>query len=178
MRMFSKALAIVGVLVGVAVSGGTSVSAASTCPVGYTGPGSGNVCVSTETYECTVTNNNQVSINGQNAQGAVSGSASGGSGNTGGVQTGTATNSNGATFNFEITNMGICSAVRTAALVETTPTAPTANTPNTQPAVVAVAEVPAQLANTSEGSNVWLPFIAIGLLTVGVLGIRQILINK
>lgn len=184
MRKLRQTLFIAVILVMSAFTGG-GVSAASTCPIGFTGPDSTNTCVSTQTYQCTVTNNNQVDIVGQNAQGSISGNAgSGGNTSGGNVQTGTATNSNGASFNFEVTNGNVCTAVRTVAPTPAAPSAPGApsapaiksqvKTPVAAPTNI----VPTTLANTS-GESAITP-LAVGLLAVGAIAlmVRWLLLYK
>jgi hypothetical protein len=182
MRKISQTLATVGALVAIAVPGGANVSAAGTCPVGYTGPGSTNICTSTETYECTVTNGTQVMIDNQNAQGSISGNAGGvGNGGVGGAQTGTATNSNGATFNFEVTNGSVCTAVRTVPATPAQPQ-PQTSSPSSAPApqeatgsgsvAAPVQAKPTVLANTSSGTQSALPFIALGSIGAAAVGVR------
>lgn len=168
MRIYSKTLAIGGVLTLLLLGGSSSVSAVSTCPAGFTGPGSTNICTSVETFACTVSNTNQVTVTNQNAQGSVSGNASGN-----GAQSGTATNSNGTVFNVSVTNEGVCTAVRA---VPATPVAesPTPSTPQAQ--VVATAEAPTVLANTGNETATWLPFIALGIVAVGAAAIRYAVI--
>lgn len=172
MRKISQTLTVVGVMLASTLAGSTGVSAQSTCPVGYTGPGSTNICTSIETYTCTVTNNNQVTIDNQNAQGSVSGDASG----EDGAQTGTATNSNGAVFNFEITNEGVCTAVRTVAPTTSTPVQPRSSG---KPVAVAppVTTTPTVLAETSNGTT-GVPFVVIAILGLAALGVRAVLLAR
>ena len=144
---------VVGVLflLGVSVMvSGPGASAASTCPNGYTGPNSENICTSVTTYQCEQINDNTVTINQDNTQVAVSGdTASEGNGGAGGAQTGSATNSNGVTYNVSVTNQGVCTAIATT---KATPT-PEVKTPATpgKGAVAAPKNVtkPAALATTS-----------------------------
>ncbi len=133
------------------------VSAVGTCANGYTGPDSNNLCKSTTTYECTVNNNNTVTIVNDNTQVAVSGGATSGENTSGGnTQTGTATNNNGVTFNVTVTNgggggeTGICTATAT---VPATPTPEVPVTPTPGKGAVAVVApsttAPKALAKTS-----------------------------
>lgn len=97
------AAAIVAILVPLAAS--VPASAASTCDVGFTGPDSQNLCTSVETFECTVRNENIITINNTNTQTGVSGQAlSNGNTTSGGATSGTVTNTNGTTFAVTIVN--------------------------------------------------------------------------
>jgi hypothetical protein len=101
-----------------------SASAASTCQNGYTGPNSDNLCTSTTTYTCTQKDDNHVTINNDGTQVAVSGDGTS-SGNTSGgdVQSGTASNNNGVTFNVTLTNDKICTVTATVPATPETPPA-------------------------------------------------------
>lgn len=82
-------------------------AAAADCTISNTGPGSNNTCQSTTDYSCKVDNNNNVTVTNQNGQTVGTGTANT-SGNTtgGGSTSGTAANSNGTTFSFQVTNEG------------------------------------------------------------------------
>lgn len=81
------------------------IASAATCENGYTGPDSNNICTTTVVYKCTVINETTASIVNDNTQVALSGNASSGDNTSGGgAQTGTATNTNGVTFNVTVTN--------------------------------------------------------------------------
>lgn len=104
----------------------------ATCEVGYTGPNSENMCVSTTSYSCSVTNTNEVTIVNQTTQEATSGTVSVSGNTTGGAaSSGTVTNSSGTTFTVSITNAnpeteteGVCTA--TVIVPATTTPQPTA----------------------------------------------------
>ena len=106
----------------------TPVALADTCENGYTGPNSDNLCTNTTTYTCTVNNENNIAVVNDSTQVALSGnSSSGGNTGSGGAQTGTATNTNGVTFNVTVTNgteeQGFC------AVTASVPATPTPATP-------------------------------------------------
>lgn len=110
------AVAVVALLVPIAAS--MPAGAASTCEIGYTGPDSQNMCTSVETYRCSVTNENSVTITNTNNQTVASGSvAVSGNGSGGSSTSGSVTNTSGTTFRVTITNSapnsnepGVCTA--------------------------------------------------------------------
>lgn len=135
------------------------VASASTCENGYTGPDSNNLCTNTTTYTCTVSNDNKIAIVNDNTQVSLSGDAeSEENTEAGGAQTGTATNTNGVTFNVVVTNptVGDELCVVTATVPATpTPTPPAPVVPAGQGAVAVTAPkavVPQSLAKTSGDS--------------------------
>lgn len=96
------------------------IAAADTCEIGYTGPNSENLCVSEQEYTCTVTNENEVTIDQTNQQITVSGDANNTDNtNGGGSQSGSATNENNVTFNVTVENDEVCTVLAT---VPATPT--------------------------------------------------------
>lgn len=105
-----------------------------TCDIGYTGPDSSNVCTSTTTYKCTVTNKNEVEIKNDNDQVVGSGSVSVSDNTQGGsAGSGEVANVNGGTFSVVITNPapsteqpGVCTAT---SKVPATPVTPTPSKP-------------------------------------------------
>lgn len=153
---------------GVALVGGTSAFAASTCQIGYTGPDSRNLCTQTTTQSCVVTDNNQVTIDGTNVQLSSSGGATSGDNTSGGTaQSGSATNSNGTTINVTVTNPSMCTVTRSVPATPSTPSTTTktvksASKPVTAPKKATAAALP----NTSDGSP--LPAL-VGL--IGALGL-------
>lgn len=126
--------ALVTLFVPLAMSG--SASAAPTCQVGFTGPNSQNMCVSVQTYACSVTNNNVITVANDNTQVAVSGVAlSNENTNADGATTGTVTNTNGTVLSVTITNSAqgsqdpqTCTAAVTVPATETPETVTPAST--------------------------------------------------
>lgn len=139
--------------------------AATTCPVGFTGPNSVNICESSTDYTCTVTNDNNVTVDTTNQQIAVTGSTSGE-----GVQTGSATNTNGTTFTATVTNGEACTVVATTAPI--TPVVVPPATPPATPQAAAVAKKPASLANTATLSPAMVVIGFIALLGVAAIVTR------
>lgn len=132
-----------------------SASAASTCAVGYTGPDSNNLCTSTTTYACTVNNDTEIDVTGQNIQIAVSGDASGGT-----ASTGSTTNANGTTFTATVTN-GTCVAVATVPATTTTPVVPQTPTP----AVVAPQKASVATLPNTDGQS---PLVSAGIIAASL----------
>ena len=139
MKRISRILtALVIGLIPLVVSSSTFAQAA-TCQIGYTGPDSNNMCTSTTTYKCEVTNNNNVTITNSNGQTAASGQVTtSGNGQSGSSTSGTVTNTNGTVFNVTITNgsednPSTCVATQTvpATTPPTTPVTPPAASPAT-----------------------------------------------
>ncbi len=173
LSLFGAVLAVV--LVPLAF-GNTSYAADSTCPVGFTGPDSVNICTSKTEFTCKVTNNNEVTVDNTNQQIAVSGSAgSNDNGNGGSAMTGSATNANGTTFAATVTNGTACTVVATTA-----PITPVVTPPVGQPvapqgsgaAAGAGAVKPTALANTATLSPAMIIAGLIGVLGASVLGAR------
>jgi len=116
--MVVAAIALSPFMIGVPAS---AQQAGFTCEVGFTGPDSQNMCTSTTSYSCEVTNTNTVTITNQTTQEATSGTVTVSGNTTGGSgSSGTVTNDSGTTFSVVITNPspqseepGVC----TAALV-------------------------------------------------------------
>ena len=76
-----------------------------TCPIGYTGGGSDNTCVSDEKLVCDVVNSNEVTINNGNEQLSISGDGLNlDNTTTGSSTTGSATNNNSENFVVTVTN--------------------------------------------------------------------------
>lgn len=153
MKRISRILtALVIGLIPLVVSSSTFAQAASTCQIGFTGPDSNNMCTSTTTYTCEVTNNNNVTITNSNGQTAASGQVTtSGNGQGGNSTSGTVTNSNGTVFNVTITNagedsQGTCVATQT---VPATPPPTTSVQPTVTPAATTPAASPATLPHTS-----------------------------
>jgi len=83
----------------------TPVSAAFTCQEGYTGPNTENMCESVEKYQCSVENQNIVTIKNSTNQTVYSGNAGvEGNGSGGGATSGSVTNEEGTTFTVTISN--------------------------------------------------------------------------
>jgi hypothetical protein len=142
---------------------GDSSYAASTCPVGFTGPNSHNVCESTTNYTCTVKNDNSVTVDTTNQQIALTGSAAGGS-----AQTGSATNTNGTTFTATVTAGTACTVVATTA-----PITPVVTPPATQTAAPqAATPKPTVLANTATLSPAMVVASLMGILGGSVIVAR------
>ncbi len=157
MKKLSQVIAVGTVILAPLLASG-SAFAVGTCPTGYTGPNSNNQCVSVTTYDCSVINNNMVSIINENFQVAVTGDAINGS-------SGSATNSNGVTFNATVKNE-TCTVVATVAPIEPTPEVVTPV--ETVQAVQAPAqEVATVLPDTSSDSTMGLLFGLVGALGVG-----------
>ena len=114
-------LAVVAAVLLAPLAASTPASAAFKCEVGFTGPNSENLCISEETFECTVTNTNNVTITNSNNQTAASGTVTVENGTGGGALSGTASNNNNATFNVSIDNSN-----------ETQPCVVTASVPATE----------------------------------------------
>lgn len=115
---------VVALLIPVATSAPTF--AAATCDIGFTGPNSQNMCTSIETYQCTVNNENKVTITNSGNQTVASGSVTvSGNGTGGGSFSGSAGNNNNATFTVTIKNdaggvgQGTCSTTVTVPATET-----------------------------------------------------------
>ncbi len=128
MKKLSQTLAMAAIVVAPLVASSTAF-ATSTCPIGYTGPDSSNICTSEIKYTCivnnetniaTVTNNDQTAISGGVQLTENSGAGSGSSGS--------ATNSNNVTFNVTVTNntddKEICAVVATIPATPVTPVTP------------------------------------------------------
>lgn len=165
MKKVMYAIAVAAVLLSPLTIGG-SVSAAGTCQIGYTGPNSDNLCVSTTVYACNVVNNTMVEVGNDNLQVTVTGDASGGS-----ASTGSTTNNNGVTFTATVDNQD-CSVVATVPATVVAP--PTRTVEQKAPApVVAPQKVTAKvLPNTDSAS----PLTTLGLV-VGSLGAGAILVR-
>lgn len=106
MKRLLKVMAVGLALSLVAMGAPVSAQAADvSCEIGFTGPDSQNMCTSTETYACTVTNENEVTIVDETDQVVASGTATTGGNTTGGSSSsGSVTNENGSTFVVTITN--------------------------------------------------------------------------
>ncbi|MDN5275402.1 MAG: hypothetical protein JWN33_51 [Candidatus Saccharibacteria bacterium] len=154
----------------------SNVSAVSTCQIGYTGPDSNNKCVAETTYTCSIKNTNTVTIDNDNTQVAVSGNTES-SGSTGGglAQTGSATNTNGVTYNVTVTNNDVCKAVATVPATETpTPGQGGAGSVQGVSVTAPAKTTPTVLANTSSDWSLANLAVIAGLVTAGVLVIRSV----
>ena len=173
-KMKQTIVALAAVLAPIAMA--PLASAASTCANGYTGPDSNNLCTSTTTYECTAVNNNTVTIVNDNTQVTVSGGATGGDNTAGGgAQTGSATNTNGVTFNVTLKNE-TCTAIAT---VPATPTpTPTPETPGKGAVAVTApsASVPKTLAKTS-GDSLGNYVVGAVIALAGAVGLSRIALS-
>lgn len=152
-------VAMMAVLLPVLFSGGAY--AVDSCPVGYTGPNSSNLCISETTYNCTVINSTTVEVNNSNTQIAVTGDAQNGS-------SGSATNSNGVTFNATVDNSGeLCT------VVASVPAIKPASTPITPAAVVTppVKTTATKLPYTSGASDIILAAELAGVLALAGIGL-------
>ncbi|MCX6728229.1 MAG: hypothetical protein NTV39_00450 [Candidatus Saccharibacteria bacterium] len=149
MRRISKILATVAIILAPWAVSGTAF-AASTCQIGYTGPDSNNMCTSETKFACTVNNNTNIATVTENNQSAVSGTVNLVNNTTSGSgSTGSATNSNGVTFNVTVKNEACTVAAVTPATPTPTPT-PAPTTPTGGGAVAPVSKVAATtLPNTS-----------------------------
>lgn len=171
------AVAVVA-LIPLATSDSALAAEKGTCRVGFTGPDSSNLCTSTKTYACMVTNNNTVEVTNENVQIAVSGSA-GSSGNTsgGGATSGSATNSNGVTFNATVDNAGVCSVMATVPATMPPAPAPKPAAPQpsgkgatTQPVAAPEKAAPTVLPHTSADELLpYLSYLVAGLAGAAVL---------
>jgi hypothetical protein len=162
MKKLSQILAVMAIVLA-SFAGGSTAFAAATCQEGYTGPDSNNLCTSIKEYECTVNNTNTVAIVTENDQTAGSGtSVNINNTQSGSSSTGSATNSNGVTFNVTVNNgddsKGIC---KVAATIPATPETPV--TPKVD-VVAPVKSTPAVLAATSgDATSGYLVVIATAL---------------
>src|SRR5690606_3838762 len=105
MKRLYQLLAAAVVTLALPVAVGQPAQAAMVCQVGFTGPNSQNMCVSTETYQCSVTNTNTVTITNSSSQIVASGIVTvSGNGSGGSATSGSVTNSDGTTFSVTITN--------------------------------------------------------------------------
>ena len=161
---------MVGALLIAPFMASTTASAEGSCQIGYTGPNSDNLCVSTTTYECTINNNNTVTVINDNTQVSLSGDANNEGNDEGSsVQTGSATNNNNVTFDVTVTNGEDCTVVATVPVTTTPTPTPVTTTPTVKQAVPAPAKSAAPvLANTFGDSTTG--FVA-GLLSVTALGL-------
>lgn len=154
MKQLFKAVAVTAAAFFIPMTVSMPVSAASTCGIGYTGPDSQNMCTSEVKYECSVKNNNDVTIVNTTTQESISGHVTNSGNQNGGNSTsGTVTNSNGATFNVTIMNgSDVCVAKAVVPATETpeaptTPVKPTQNaTPKALPVTSGNSQAPAVLA--------------------------------
>lgn len=165
----------------VPVATSSSVFAAGSCQIGYTGPNSNNECTLTSTYTCSIKNDTDFDIKNENGQVVGSGTATS-SGNTGAgsATSGSATNSNGTSINVAINNG---SSGKLCAVVSTVPATPEEVTPGggqgslTPPVVKQAVEapqkaMPAVLPNTSSSTFASSFVTAISLLAAGAVVTR------
>lgn len=108
MKRISRLLAAVVIALAPVIFSSSTFAQAFTCQVGFTGPDTNNMCISTVSFNCDVENENDVIITNTNTQEVSTGTVTNG-------QSGTVTNNNGATFTVTITNGDgrICTAVQT-----------------------------------------------------------------
>lgn len=174
MKKLSLLGAVLAVLLAPLAFGATSYAAGSTCPVGFTGPDSVNVCTSQTDFTCKVENNNVIVLDNKNVQVATTGSATDGSSTSGGNSTtGSATNANGVTFKTTLTNGEACTVVATTTPITPVVTPPTEQTAAPQGAGVgAVASKPTALANTATVSPAMIIAGLIGVLGASILASR------
>ncbi|HUC96452.1 MAG TPA: hypothetical protein VMR16_02175 [Candidatus Saccharimonadales bacterium] len=158
MKRVSQILVTAAILLAPWAVSGTAF-AASTCQVGYTGPDSNNQCVSTKTFTCNVDNNNNLATVTYNNQTAYSGISLTQDNTQGGSSSsGSATDTNGVTYNVTVNNGESSNQTCVvAATVPATPIAATATTPTggvgavTAPKTVAATALPNTSSNlTSE----------------------------
>jgi hypothetical protein len=142
MRKLSRILAIVTIALTPLMASGTAF-AATTCPIGFTGPNSSNICTSETSYTCTVNNNTNVATVMNNDQTAVSGiGLNTQNTQSGSTSSGSATNSNGVTFDVSVINnvdtAGVCTVAATIpAVITAEPVVQAAATQVNRPAVLA-----------------------------------------
>jgi hypothetical protein len=174
MKKLSKILAIVAILLA-PFAASTGVGAASTCQIGYTGPDSNNLCTSVTTYECTVNNNTNIATVTNNGQDAISGGVLVSNNTQSGTgSTGSATNTNGVTFNVTVTNTTGENQNQVCAVVATVPATPVV-TPTT-PVVTTTKAAPKVLPNTS--SNTLTNYIVVLAATLGIGAVASFLFAK
>ena len=168
-KLQQMVVALVTVVTPLALSSGVS-AATGTCQNGFTGPDSNNICTSTTTYECTINDNNTVTITNDNTQVALSGGASsGGNGEGGGAQTGSATNSNGVTYTVTVANPETCTATATMPATPV-PTPQTPSAPAKQQVTPPKATTPRTLAYTSGNTTLgYVIALIVGLGAVAVI---------
>jgi hypothetical protein len=173
MKKLSLLGAVLAVMLVSLTFGNTSYAAGGTCAIGFTGPNSDNVCVSTNTFTCQVKNNNVIVLDNNNNQVATTGSATSGSSTSGGSSTtGSATNANGVTFKTTLTNGEACSVAATTPPITPVVTPPTVQVTTPQGAGGAGAVTPTALANTATTSPVMVIAELLGLVGAGVIASR------
>lgn len=152
----------------VPVAAGTDAHAASTCPIGSTGPNSNNLCEVTTTYKCEVQNNTVVVLDNNGTQVATTGSATS-SGNTGAGSsaTGSSSNTNNVTFTTKVTNGSTCAVTATVAPITPVVTPPVQPTTAASPKAAATPKA-AALPNTATASPALLLAELIGVLGIAV----------
>lgn len=140
----------------------STASAASSCVIENTGPGSTNVCTNTESVNCVVNENNTVTFTNTNNQEATTGTGTA-SGNTTvyNVSTGSASNDNTVSANITVVNRGCV--LTTVTRTPVTPEAPVTTTP-------AVSTPVAKLPKTSSVS----PLTYVGIALAGAAGLALV----
>jgi hypothetical protein len=172
MKKLSSLVATLSILLA-SVATGSVALADSKCDIGFTGPDSNNICTSTTTFKCEVTNDNEIVFKNDNDQTVATGTATTSDNNSGGsATTGSATNENGTTFTGTVTNENDCVAVVTKPAVVTPAggagaAAPAPVTPVT-PAGGAGAAAPAVLPDTATESPLLSALVLAGI--VGAVG--------
>lgn len=148
--------------------------AAGTCQIGYTGPDSNNMCTSTTSFECKVTNNNNVTITNTNTQEATSGQVTTSGNTSGGNSTsGTVTNSNGSVFNVTITNGSEdnpTTCVATQTVPATNPPVTPVQPPTNGGGATAAATTLPHTSGDSTGTILGMTLAALGLGAVAATG--------
>ena len=118
MKKLMKLMVVAAIAISPLLMGASASAQQATCEIGFTGPNSDNMCVSTTKYECSVSNENVITVVNETGQTVATGTATS-SGNTtgGGATSGTASNENGTNFVVTITNgnpdseePGVCTA--------------------------------------------------------------------
>lgn len=147
-------------------------SATDECTITNTGPGSVNECEIEQEFTCTVQNDTVIIVNSEGEQVASSGdSNTDGNTNGGGATSGSATNDNGTSFEFEINNDGCV----VTAVTEPKPEAPVRPRETTPPVggrgaagPVTPVATPTVLPNT--GNDIFLA-VAAGVTAAGGAGL-------
>lgn len=166
MTMLKQTLIVVALVLAPLAVVSAAGAAEATCEVGFTGPDTNNMCVSTETYACEVENDTTVNIINTNTQVAISGDVSGD-----GTQTGSATNDNDVTFNVTVTNGEECVVMAT---IPATP-APTSQPEEAKETVPAPEKPVAPVLATTSGNSVAMIVAAIlGMAVVGLAALKLV----
>lgn len=139
------------------------------CQEGFTGPNSDNLCVSETKYQCEEISDNTIWVDNGSTQVAVSGDGESDDNTNGGnVQTGSATNENGVTFNVTLTGGDVCAVVATTKPIVEKPEKPAKKpvpAPEKQPAPV--------LPNTSGDKTSAIIFTSLGAAAVALIALKS-----